>query len=43
MAAMMYKFEVPIERKYVQGAFNAIAGNKSGLLHVEEFKQFLRG
>ena len=42
LAAMMYKFEVPIERKYIQGALNAISGNKSGLLKCEEFKAFIR-
>ena len=42
LAAMMYKFEVPIERKYIQGSFNMIAQDKSGVLRVDAFKAFVR-
>lgn len=42
LAAMMYKFEVPIERKYIQGALNAIQRDKGGLLKLENFKAFVR-
>jgi hypothetical protein len=42
LAAMMYKFEVPIERKYIQGALHRICGHKGGILTLDEFKNFIR-